>query len=136
MIDARKRGRAPSTDPVRGGMKSIWGRAFRQVEEAKHRGRMARVLRPAAQEEGAVADEAAPALARGGAAEQGGDVGGGHAVEDLEHDVVREEEERGHRFFHRRAVIRTYMGRTSDSTRALVLWHVCTRVVWYDRPYM
>jgi hypothetical protein len=56
-------------------------------EEPEERERVAGVVRPAAAEEGRIGYQRAPPLARQGASEQVGDVGG-HAEEDLEEDVV------------------------------------------------
>ena len=55
---------------------------------------MARVLRPVMPEEGGVGHYAAPSLARGGASEQRGGIGG-HAQEDLADELVQEQ-----RLFH------------------------------------
>jgi hypothetical protein len=68
------------------------------VKEAEKGGRMGRVIRPVIPEEGEVGHEGAPLLARHGASEQGDDVDGGNAKEDLADDVVRER--RGLRLFH------------------------------------
>jgi hypothetical protein len=57
-------------------------------EEAEERGRMVRVLRPPAAEEGRIGYEGTPPLARRGTSEQVGAVGG-DSEEDLEDDVVR-----------------------------------------------
>jgi hypothetical protein len=57
-------------------------------EEAEERGRVVRVLRPPAAEEGRIGYEGTPSLASRGTSEQVGAVGG-DSKEDLEDDVVR-----------------------------------------------